>query len=169
LLSSYKNLRSCLIEHWVTGTVIWSHSNWKREHNYIIAYPVPPKKHVETLKRLCDLGVLKWQADSKWALLTFIIPKKDNTLRVVSNFREINKRIVRKPFPIRKISSVLKEREGFTYATSLDLNKGCYNIRLDPDASKLCIIILPWGKYSYLSYQWALHVLPTSSKLRCLI
>ena len=25
--SSYKNLRSCLIEHWVTGIVIWSHSN----------------------------------------------------------------------------------------------------------------------------------------------
>jgi hypothetical protein len=38
------------------------------------------KKHVETLKkeiqRLCDLGVLKWQADSKWALPTFIVPKR---------------------------------------------------------------------------------------------
>jgi hypothetical protein len=38
-----------------------------------------PKKHVETIKkeiqRLCNLGVLKWQADSKWALPTFIIPK----------------------------------------------------------------------------------------------
>ena len=42
-------------------------------------FPIP-KKHVETLKneiqRLCDLGVLKWQADSEWALPTFIIPKK---------------------------------------------------------------------------------------------
>eukprot|EP00970_Alexandrium_tamarense_P007288 scaffold1320_cov130-Alexandrium_tamarense.AAC.2 len=26
---------------------------------------------------------------------------------------------------------------------------GYYTIRLDPDASKLCTIILPWGKYSY--------------------
>jgi hypothetical protein len=24
-----------------------------------------------------------------------------------------------------------------------------YTIRLDPDASKICTIIFPWGKYSY--------------------
>jgi hypothetical protein len=39
-------------------------------------------------------------ADSELASPTFIIPKKDNTIRVVSDFREINKQIVRKPFPI---------------------------------------------------------------------
>jgi len=97
-----------------------------------------------------DLGVLQWQADSEWALPTFIIPKKDNTVRVVSDFRELNKRLVRKPFPIPKISIVLQELEGFTYATALDLNMGYYTIRLDPDASKICTIILPWRKYSYL-------------------
>jgi hypothetical protein len=96
------------------------------------------------------LGVLKWQADSEWASPTAIIPKKDNTVTVVSDFREINKRIVRKPFPIPKISTVLQELEGFTYATTLDLNIGYYTLRLDPDASKIYTIILPWGKYSYL-------------------
>ena len=80
---------------------------------------------------------------------TFIIPKEDNTVRVVS-LGELNKRIVRKPFPIPKISSVLQELEGFTYATALDLNMGYYIIRLDPDASNICTIILLWGKYSYL-------------------
>jgi hypothetical protein len=76
------------------------------------------------IQRLCDFGVLKGQADSEWALPTFIIPKKDNTVRVVSNFRDINKRIVRNPFPIPKIRTVLQELEGFTYATALDLNMG---------------------------------------------
>jgi hypothetical protein len=27
---------------------------------------------------------------------------------------------------------------------------GYYTIRLDPDASKICTIIFPWGKYSYV-------------------
>ena len=80
----------------------------------------------------------------------FIEPEKDNTLWVVSDFREVNKRIVRKLFPLPKMSTVLQELEGFTYATTLDLNMGYYTIRLDPDASKICTIILPWGKYSYL-------------------
>eukprot|EP00804_Cyclotella_cryptica_P001470 CCRYP_003708-RA/>CCRYP_003708-RA protein AED:0.44 eAED:0.44 QI:6/-1/0/1/-1/1/1/0/81 len=44
----------------------------------------------------------------------------------------------------------MQELEGFTFATALDLNMGYYTIRLDPDASKICTIIFPWGKYSYL-------------------
>ena len=39
---------------------------------------------------------------------------------------------------------------GFIYATALDLNIGYNTIRLDPDAQKICTIVLPWGKYSYL-------------------
>jgi hypothetical protein len=44
---------------------------------------------------------------------------------------------------------VLQEIEGFYFATALDLNMGNYTIRLDPDASKICTIIVLWGKYSY--------------------
>eukprot|EP00804_Cyclotella_cryptica_P006030 CCRYP_000264-RA/>CCRYP_000264-RA protein AED:0.44 eAED:0.44 QI:6/-1/0/1/-1/0/1/0/82 len=44
----------------------------------------------------------------------------------------------------------MQELEGFTFATALDLNMGYYTIRLDPDASKICTITFPWGKYSYL-------------------
>jgi hypothetical protein len=44
---------------------------------------------------------------------------------------------------------VLQEIEGFSFATALDLNMGYYTIRLDPDASKICTIIFPWGKYCY--------------------
>jgi len=39
--------------------------------------------------------------------------------------------------------------EGFTYATSLDMNMGYYHIRLTPYARTLCTIVLPWGKYEY--------------------
>ena len=45
---------------------------------------------------------------------------------------------------------MLQDMEGFTFATSLDLNMGYYTIRLDPDAQKICAIVLQWGKYSYM-------------------
>ncbi len=70
-------------------------------------------------------------------------------MRTISDFWELNKRIVRKSYPIPKISTILQELEGFTYATALDLNMGYYTIRLDPTASKMCTIIFPWGKYSH--------------------
>ncbi len=74
-------------------------------------FPIP-KQHLDVTKkqiqRICNLGVLQWQADSEWAPSTFMIPKKDNTMRVVSDFREINKRIVRKPFSIPKSAQFYK-------------------------------------------------------------
>ncbi len=98
---------------------------------------------------MCKLGVLERQPASEWASSSFIIPKIDKTVRFLSDFWEINKRLVRTPFPIPKISTVLQEIEGFSYATALDLNMGYYTIRLDPDVFKICTIIFPWGKYSY--------------------
>ena len=61
-----------------------------------------------------------------------------------SDFREVNKRLIIKPFPIPKISTVLQKLEGFTFATALDLNMGYDTIRLDPDVSKICTINFPW-------------------------
>ena len=48
-----------------------------------------------------------------------------------------------------KISTVLQELESISYATALDLYMGYYTIRLDNDASRICTINFPWGKYSY--------------------
>jgi hypothetical protein len=112
-----------------------------------------PKVHKETIikevGRLCQLGVLKRQPASEWASPSFIIPQKDTTVCFLSDFWEVNKRLVRKPFPIPPKSTVLQEIKGFSYATALDLNMGYYTIRFNPDASKICTIIFPWGKYSY--------------------
>ncbi len=104
---------------------------------------------MKEVERLCKLGVLERQPASEWALPSFIIPKKDKTVHFLSDFWEVNKRLVRTPFPIPKTSTILQEIEGFSVATALDLNMGYYTIRLDPDTSKICTIIFPWGKYSY--------------------
>ena len=81
---------------------------------------------MKEVNRLLELDVLEWQPLSEWAAPSFIQAKKNGTVRFLTDFRELNKRIVRKPFPLPKISTVLQELEGFTYATSLDLNMGYY-------------------------------------------
>jgi hypothetical protein len=50
--------------------------------------------------------------------------------------------MLRKAYPIPKISTTLQELEDFTYATTLDFNMGNYSIRLDPAASKMCSLSL---------------------------
>jgi hypothetical protein len=96
------------------------------------------------INRLAGIGEMKRQSSSQWASTSFIIPKKDMTVWTITDFRELNKWIVRRPFPIPKISTTLQELEGFTYAMALDLNMGYYTIRLDPKAVEMFTIIFPW-------------------------
>ena len=136
------------------------------------ARPVPiPCVHKATLKLelecLCSIDVLKKVNHSKWAVLTFIVPKKDGSVRFISDLRKINKRILRKPYPIPHIQDLLMKLEGFMYATSLDLNMGYYHIVVSSDARKICTIIMPFGKYEYQRLPMGLCNSPDISKNGC--
>ena len=98
---------------------------------------------------MVKLGILKRERESEWAFQSFIIPKSNQTVQFISNFCELNKVLKRKLWPLPKIVETLQELEGFNYASHLDLKMGYYTIRLNPDSSKICTIIPPWGKYSY--------------------
>ena len=56
---------------------------------------------------IINIGVLKRKNYLEQATPTFIIPKKNGTVRFISGFRELNERIKRKPFPIPKIQDLL--------------------------------------------------------------
>jgi hypothetical protein len=98
------------------------------------------------MKRLTEIDVFK---DSEWAAPTFIQAKKTGDMRILTDFRRLNAQIKRKPFPLPKISDILRKLSGFKYATAIDLSVGYYHIPLDLEAHKLCTRMLPWGKYQY--------------------
>ena len=110
------------------------------------AYEAVTKKEIE---RLVRIHVLRKCYESEWAAPTFIQPKKTGDVRVLTDFRQLNKFLVRKPFPLPKISDLLQKLQGFTYATAIDLSMGYYHIPLDKYSQMLCTMILPWGKYQY--------------------
>ena len=80
----------------------------------------------------------------------FTISKPDGFICSLADLRELNKRIKRKPYPIPKIQHLLHKLRGFQWVTTIDLNMGYHNILLDSESSKLCTVVLPWGKYEYL-------------------
>ena len=122
-----------------------------------IPYYRPPMKvphiHEATFKkdldRLVSIGVLTKKNTSEWGAPSFIVPKKDGTVRFVTDFRKLNSMIKRNPYPIPHIRDMLLKVSNFQYATSLDLVMGFYNITLSEDSKEICTITTPWGKYSY--------------------
>jgi hypothetical protein len=119
LLMKYESLFNGTLGDWKTKTVSFQLKEGASPYHGQ-AFPVP-KIHKETLikevNRLVKLGVLERQPASEWASPSFIMPKKNKTVCFLSNFWEL----LRQPFPIPKISTVLQELEGFTFATALDL------------------------------------------------
>ena len=59
------------------------------------------------------IEVLEPVTDSKWGAPSFIIPKKNGTVRFSSDFRKLNQMLKRKPYPIPKIQDMLQKLQGF--------------------------------------------------------
>ena len=118
------------------------------------AKPFPIPKAYENLtkaecRKFAEEDIWRHTLDSEWAAPSFIVPKKTGDVRVVTDFRELNKWIIRKPYPIPKILDILQKFEKFKYATAIDLRKGYYHIPLDEATQRLCTTVFPWGKYAY--------------------
>jgi hypothetical protein len=64
------------------------------------------------------------------------------------------------PIFFAKDGDIIRSMEGFTFATSLDLNMGYYHTKLDADAQQLCTIIFPWGKYKYKRLPMGIKIAP---------
>ena len=116
------------------------------------AFPVPQSLQGTTKKemdRLTDIGVFEKNSDSEWAAPTFVQPKKTGDIRILTDFRRLNDNLVRKPYPLPRISELLQKLRNFKYATAIDLSMGYYHIPLDEASQKLCTTVLPWGKFRY--------------------
>jgi len=109
---------------------------------------------------LCSIDVVEKNHDSEWACGTFIQPKKTGDVRVLTDLRELNKFVIRKPFPLPKIKDLLQTLANFQYATAIDLSMGYYNIPLDKKAQEVCTFLMPWGKYRWKRLPMGLKTAP---------
>ena len=74
---------------------------------------------------------------------------KSNQVHFLSEFRNLNKQLNQKQYPMPKINEILLKLERFYYATSLDLNMGFIISDLDESTSNLCTISIMRGEYRY--------------------
>ena len=118
------------------------------------------------IKRLMDIGVITPDIDSPWASPCFIIPKKDGTVRFLTDFRRLNTQLERRPYPIPKISTLLQGIPKFFMVSSLDMSMGYYSTVLEKSSSKCTAFVVPWGKYRYLRLPMGISTAPDEFQAR---
>jgi hypothetical protein len=66
--------------------------------------------------RLVDIGVIEEDYSSEWSSPSFAFPKKNGTIRVVTDFIKLNLFLKRHAFPILKIGDMIRLLEiSFTF------------------------------------------------------
>jgi hypothetical protein len=65
----------------------------------------------DEIARLESIGLLTKVTVAEWAAPTFIIPKKNKTVRVITDFHGLNKCLKRNPFPMPKIPDIFQGME----------------------------------------------------------
>ena len=152
LLTDFEDLFDGKLGHWETEPI---DIELKPEHkpSSVRYYPVPRINKATFKKKLLhpvDIGVLTPVQQSEYGTpVCIILPKKEGTIQFLTDYRQINQGIVRKPYPIPRISKTLQQMKNFQFATALDLNMAYYTIQLSPKSKDLTTIITEFGKFSY--------------------
>ena len=74
------------------------------------------------IKEMCKNNALEeYNGDIEWVEQTFGVPKENDGVRIVTDFRKLNEAIKRNPWPIPIIQDMLHQCGGMTHATALEL------------------------------------------------
>ncbi|KAG3122723.1 hypothetical protein PI126_g24031 [Phytophthora idaei] len=112
-----------------------------------LAYFDATRKEIE---RLVAFGVLEPDSSSEWASPAFVIPKKDGTVRLVCDFRQLNKRVRRSYYPVRSVPEMIRSVPKPKFVSAFDVPLSYYTRLLakrNRDAT--AIVVAGLGKFVF--------------------
>ncbi|KAL1260046.1 hypothetical protein QQF64_007873 [Cirrhinus molitorella] len=104
----------------------------------------------ETLAELENRGVIsKVTRPTPWVSSLCIMEKKNGTLRVCLDPRDLNRAILRQHYNIPTLEDIRSKLAGKKLFTILDEKDGYWQIKLDEESADLCAFNTPWGRYRF--------------------
>uniref|UniRef100_A0A8C5WDF6 Gypsy retrotransposon integrase-like protein 1 n=1 Tax=Leptobrachium leishanense TaxID=445787 RepID=A0A8C5WDF6_9ANUR len=124
---------------------------------------VPKPLHQEVKEYVQDLLNRGWitQSRSSYSSPVVCVRKKDGSLRLCCDYRELNRKSVpdRHPFNPR-IQDMLDSLSGNSWFSVLDQGKAYHQGFLDTESRPLTAFITPWGLYQWVRIPFGLSAAP---------
>lgn len=103
-----------------------------------------------TLDGLESKGVIsKVTKPTPWVSSLCITEKKNGSLRVCLDPRDLNRAILRQHFSIPTAEDIQRRLAGKKIFSILDERDGYWQIKLDDESADLCTFNTPWGRYRF--------------------
>lgn len=136
----------------------------------IIRYNIPIAFEQEAnsrLREMEDQGIIE-RADKNEDRITFVsplvlVPKGNNDFRIVVDYREVNKAIIREPYPMPTLDRIWTEipkGKGNLYFTKLDLSNAFFHVELHQKVRHYTTFMTANGLMRFKRLPFGLSVAP---------
>ena len=99
--------------------------------------PTELKELKEQLKDLLDKGFIR-PSISSWGAPTLFVSKKDGSLRICIDYRQLDKITIKNKYPIPRIDDLFDQLQGASHFSKIDLRSGYHKLRVrDSDIPKI--------------------------------
>ena len=106
----------------VSGTVPMSRAPYRMA-------PTELKELKSQLQELLDKGFIR-PSVSPWGALVLFVKKKDGTLRMCIDYRQINKVTVKNRYPLPRVEDLFYQLKGAGVFSNIDLRARYYQLRV---------------------------------------
>ncbi|KAA0061204.1 reverse transcriptase [Cucumis melo var. makuwa] len=125
---------------------------------YIMA-PAELKELKVQLQELLDKGFIR-PSVSPWGAPVLFVKKKDGSMRLCIDYRELNKVTVKNRYPLPRIDDLFDQLQGATVFSKIDFRSGYHQLRIkDSDVSKTAFRYR-YGHYEFIVMSFGLTNAP---------
>ncbi|KAI3814190.1 hypothetical protein L1987_18938 [Smallanthus sonchifolius] len=127
-------------------------------------YRLAPSKMKELMSQLQELtekGFIRLSI-SPWGALVLFVKKKDGSIRMCIDYRELNKRTVRNKYPLPRIDDLFDQLQGASWFSKIDLRSGYHQLKVREKDVPKTAFRTRYGHYMFLVMPFGLTNAPAA-------
>src|SRR5262249_39944726 len=123
--------------------------------------PVALQELQKQLQELMDQGFIR-PSVSPWGAPVLFVKKKDGSMRLCIDYRELNKVTIKNRYPLLRIDDLFDQLQGASVFSRIDLRSGYHQLRIKPEDVSKTAFRTRYGHYEFLVMPFGLTNAPAA-------